>query len=581
MSLHLIKDTLEQVAKAIQAALGVHVTIADANHVKLVSTIGDSGTIDQGSANAISIQEQRLIFISNPREHEACLLCGNKGKCLEFAEVCAPIVYRDAAIGVIGLVAYTEAERSLLLAREQGVKAFLEQMSGLIVSKLREADDQQALKQAHVALSAAHGELDLLFDNLQRGVVYCDNSGTVLRYNAMANRMMDFQGNTKLPRSFFEGDLDKNLFNQSFSWPSTPIRRGLFDRHPLLLSGNAGFVFFVESLGEAIERYHALEAQPLQFSFDDISGASRSIQGVISLAMKASRTTSTVLIQGESGTGKEVFARAIHHASARSSKAFVAINCGAIPENLLESELFGYEAGAFSGASKSGKPGKFELAHGGTLFLDEIGEMPLNLQVKILRVIQERSVERIGGQSATPIDVRIICATHRDLEKMVAEGEFREDLYYRIQVLPLVLPPLRERQEDFPHILEKLVRSKVEKLKIAHEVSISESVIRVFMNHRWPGNIRELENVIEYALNLDTDGIIDLGDLPNRFFVSSGRRASDRQFQTIESAEKELILAALAHFGRDRLGVAKICEVLGISRATLYRKLKHYQLLED
>lgn len=581
MSLHLIKDTLEQVAKAIQAALGVHVTIADANHVKLVSTIGDSGTIDQGSANAISIQEQRLIFISNPREHEACVLCGNKGTCREFAEVCAPIVYRDRAVGVIGLVAYTEAERGLLLVREQGVKDFLQQMSELIVSKLREEDDQKALRQAHAALSAAHGELDLLFDNLQRGVIYCDGAGTVLRYNALANRMLDFKANPKLPRTFFEGAVDKNLFNQSFSWPNAPIRRGLFDRHPLLVSGNSGFVFFVESLGEAIERYHALEAQPPQFSFDDISGASVAIQGAISLAMKASRTTSTVLIQGESGTGKEVFARAIHHASARSSKAFVAINCGAIPENLLESELFGYEAGAFSGASKSGKPGKFELAHGGTLFLDEIGEMPLNLQVKILRVIQERRVERIGGQGTIPIDVRIICATHRNLDKMVAEGEFREDLYYRIQVLPLALPPLRARQEDLPHILEKLVRSKVEKLKIAHPVTISDAVVKVFTNHRWPGNIRELENVIEYALNLDTDGIIDLGDLPNRFFVSAGRRASDRQFQTIESVEKELILAALTQYGRDRLGVAKVCEVLGISRATLYRKLKQYQLWQE
>lgn len=574
MSLNNIRETLTSVAKAIQAALGVHVTIVDHDYVKIITTGGDSDTIDKGSANAKSLKEQRLIFIQNPRDHEACVGCGKKDKCIEFAEVCAPILYKNQAIGVIGLVAYTNQERDYLIAREKGVKDFLEQMAQLIVSKLREHDDQQALVRAHK-------ELDLLFNNLQRGVVYTDLKGTVIRFNAVANRMLDLNHNEKLPRQLVEGDPASPVFNQSFSWAKVPIRRGLFDRHSIHLSDKEGFIFFIESLGEAIERYHAIEAQPPGISFDDIIGTSQVIQDAVNMAVKASRTTTTVLIQGESGTGKEIFARAIHQASTRSSKAFVAINCGAIPENLLESELFGYEAGAFTGASRSGKPGKFEIANGGTLFLDEIGEMPLNLQVKILRVLQERQVERIGAKGASPIDVRIICATHRHLEKMVAEGEFREDLFYRIQVLPLYLPALRDRTEDLPELIDVLLKNKAHKLNITHAVRVDNAVLHVFKEHRWPGNIRELENVLEYALNLDQDGILDIKDLPNRFFVSAGRRASDRQIQTLESVEKEMILAALAQFGSDGTGVLNACQALGISRATLYRKLKQYHEKRD
>ena len=222
------------------------------------------------------------------------------------------------------------------------------------------------------------------------------------------------------------------------------------------------------------------------------------------------------------------------------------------------------------------RSGKFELANGGTVFLDEIGEMPLNLQVKMLRVLQERTVERVGSISAIPIDVRIICATHRNLEKMVAEGEFREDLFYRIQVVPLTIPPLRERVEDIVAILEKLLRLKLDRMQLDHKITVSETVIDIFKEHRWPGNIRELENVVEYALNIDTDGVINPDDLPNRFFVSSGKGNSDRKFQTLDAVEKEMILAALSQFGKEKEGIQQICSTLGISRASLYRKLSQY-----
>nr|WP_256371182.1 MULTISPECIES: sigma 54-interacting transcriptional regulator [unclassified Fusibacter] len=308
--------------------------------------------------------------------------------------------------------------------------------------------------------------------------------------------------------------------------------------------------------------------------FDTIEGSSKTIRGAINIAMRAAMSSSTVLIQGESGTGKELFARAIHNHSARADCAFVAINCGAIPENLLESELFGYESGAFTGANTKGKPGKFELADGGTLFLDEIGDMPLNLQVKLLRVLQERAVERLGSSEPTPIDVRIICATHRDLELMVKEGEFREDLYYRIQVLPVMIPPLRERTEDIPDLVKQLVKRKKERLSIGRNITVSDEVMKMFMTHRWTGNIRELENVIEYSLNIDTDGIVTSEDLPNRFYGQGSRRKSDRGFMTLQQMEHDLIKSAISHYGTHKEGIVQICNVLGISRATLYRKMK-------
>lgn len=570
-SLKIIQGTLHQVATAIHAALGVHVTIIDSDLNKLVSSLGDEPvTIDKGSANALSLRTKSLLFIDNPKENIACVDCGNKEYCREFAEVCTPIVFKDVAVGVIGLVAYNTEERHYLMARENGVKDFLTQMAMLIASKLGEAIDQNAL-------IIANQELDILIQHIERAVIYTDSFGVVKRANDVAQMWLCIQQNDVLPAFFLLGKIEDSLYNQSFSWDKGQVKRGIFDRHPIHKeTEEGGFVYFMESLDYVIGRYHAIESQPVITTFESIIGRTEAIQSVIRFAIKAARTASTILIQGESGTGKELFARAIHNASPRANKAFVAVNCGAIPENLLESELFGYEQGAFTGANKQGKPGKFELAHGGTLFLDEIGEMPLNLQVKLLRVLQERSVERLGAKEPTPIDVRIICATHCDLDKMVLEGEFREDLFYRIQVLPITVPPLRERSEDIPEIVAHLVKSKCERLNIHRQITIADDVMLSFVRHRWTGNIRELENVIEYALNVDVDGVLNFGDLPNRFFTHSSRRASDRSFMSLAQLEQEAIQNALAHFGKDKAGLDEICQTLEISRASLYRKMKQF-----
>ncbi|SHH67850.1 PAS domain S-box-containing protein [Caloranaerobacter azorensis DSM 13643] len=315
-----------------------------------------------------------------------------------------------------------------------------------------------------------------------------------------------------------------------------------------------------------------------KYSFKDIIGSSASIQAVKELAMKVAKTDSNVLITGESGTGKELFAHAIHNASKRYLGPFIRINCAAIPEELLESELFGYEEGAFTGARKGGKKGKFELANGGTILLDEIGDMSIKMQAKLLRVLQEKEIERLGGDVVRNIDVRIIASTNKDLEMLVRQGLFREDLYFRLNVMSIKIPPLRERKEDISILAKKLLVKVSSKLGKYVE-GISNDAIKCLESYDWPGNIRELENVIERAINLlDSDLIIKPEHLPEKitknktkkyFYEGKGLK------NIIEEIEKEIILKCLEENDWNKNKVAKI---LGISRVGLYKKIERYNL---
>jgi len=251
-----------------------------------------------------------------------------------------------------------------------------------------------------------------------------------------------------------------------------------------------------------------------------VVGVSRKMRALLDLVDRIGKTSSTVLVSGESGTGKELVARAIHEASARAARPFVSINCGAMPESLLESELFGHEKGAFTGAIKE-KKGLFQEAEGGTLFLDEIGETSVTMQVKLLRALQERVIRRVGGNTEEPVDVRIICATNKDLARTVTEGGFREDLFYRINVIPLPIPPLRERREDIPYLVRHFLR-KVAREQAMPEKKISTEAMRLLEAHGWPGNVRELENLIERTVALEPSDVITTNSLPEPFLHPAG-----------------------------------------------------------
>ncbi|TCO73793.1 sigma 54-interacting transcriptional regulator [Marinisporobacter balticus] len=318
------------------------------------------------------------------------------------------------------------------------------------------------------------------------------------------------------------------------------------------------------------------EVSGAKYSFENIIGRSDKLQDTKYLAEKVTHTNSNVLIRGESGTGKELFAHAIHAASNRAMGSFIKVNCAAIPSDLLESELFGYEEGAFTGAKRGGKIGKFELANGGSIFLDEIGDMPHNMQAKLLRVLQEKEVERVGGSKSISLDVRIITATNRNLEEMVEKGEFREDLYYRLNVMTIHIPSLRERMDDLEPLIQHLL------IKISEEVGnyatkISTEAIKYLKSYDWPGNVRELENVLERAINLvDYGKEIQVSHLPMHIRKTevSIKTQGDRELKNIlEDVEKEAILDCLKRVNENRTKAAKI---LNISRSSLYEKLWKY-----
>lgn len=312
-------------------------------------------------------------------------------------------------------------------------------------------------------------------------------------------------------------------------------------------------------------------------TFDSIVGHSSKISAAKKIAQKAAASDATVLIQGETGVGKEVFAHAIHSASKRYSKPFIKINCAAIPYDLLESELFGYEEGAFTGAKKRGKPGKFELANEGTLFLDEIGDMPLNMQAKVLRVLQEREAERVGGLRPFKVNARIIAATNQGLEQAVKDGRFRADLFYRLNVLPINLPPLRERREDIPDFIEAALTRVTRQLKCTAK-RIKPEALKVLGEYPWPGNVRELFNVIERMANLIDGDEIGLTDLPLGIFSKNSRSHAGKARSLrgiVEEAEKEAIVQALKEA---KGNVTLAAKMLGIHRVTLHDKLKIYAI---
>lgn len=336
------------------------------------------------------------------------------------------------------------------------------------------------------------------------------------------------------------------------------------------------------------------ESSSARYTFNHISDQSPQSKDAIHMAKKAARTDSNVLIVGPSGTGKELFSHAIHHESKRRTGPFVMINCAAIPKELLESELFGYEQGAFTGANKQGRKGRFELAHKGTILLDEIGDMPLDMQAKLLRVLQDHAIDRVGGTEPIPVDVRVIAATNRPIEALVSEGQFRSDLYYRLNVMRINLAGLAERKEEIPMLAQSILDKLSHRMDIVVH-GITEGAMAMLTEYAWPGNIRELENVLERALNLlEEDLYVSEHLLPKEMLEAIRaskstplqpesansapveRAGAILENQTLQAAQVKMILDALERAGGNKRAAAK---ALGISRAGLYKKLHQFDLL--
>ncbi|WP_353093719.1 sigma 54-interacting transcriptional regulator [Tissierella praeacuta] len=318
-----------------------------------------------------------------------------------------------------------------------------------------------------------------------------------------------------------------------------------------------------------------------KYSFDSIITQNPKMEYLKKVGSMAAETNSTVLITGESGTGKELFAHAIHRASYRKGEAFIAINCAAIPKDLLESELFGYDRGAFTGARKEGKVGKFELASGGTLFLDEIGDMPLEMQAKILRVLESKEFERVGGNKKIAFDARVIAATNENIEEAIRKGKFREDLYYRLNVITIEIPPLRDRIEDIESLSQNILSYLLKEMRLG-EKKIDKETIRIFKSYDWPGNVRELRNVLERAINLSSGKIILPDHLPERLIDKAVYTMGDGEINNIPLL-KDIVVEAEIEAIRKALILTKgnkslAAEKLGIHRTALYKKIDKYKM---
>lgn len=323
-----------------------------------------------------------------------------------------------------------------------------------------------------------------------------------------------------------------------------------------------------------MEKYYQEHLNQQKKDTGDLIAAAPQMQQIFHLCKKLANYNTSVLLTGESGVGKEEIAKLIHRSGLRASKQYVAINCGAIPESLLESELFGYEAGAFTGALKNGKPGIFESANGGTLLLDEIGEMPLGLQVKMLRVLENREITRIGGSRPIPVDIRVIAATHKDLGEMVQKQTFREDLFYRLNVVRIEIPPLRERKEDIPLLGLKFVHQY--NIQYGENKRLSAEVIEEFQRYAWPGNVRELKNTVENMFVLSGEEIFQTGDIPwihkkQKVHIVEKNLTQPLSMQ-VEQFEKQILIAAKKQWGSTR----KIAHYLDLNQSTVVRKIKKY-----
>ncbi|WP_422446971.1 sigma-54 interaction domain-containing protein [Thermoanaerobacterium sp. DL9XJH110] len=430
-----------------------------------------------------------------------------------------------------------------------------------------------------------------VLDAAGEGIIAVDREGVITTFNPAAEKILKIKAKDALGKNIAEllaPDLPvlktiatgESYDNEEIILNTETTRSHYITSGRPILDEEGNPIGAVASLQD-IERVMDLVysfTRPPMITFDEIIGESEKIKRVKEMASIVARGNSTVLIRGESGTGKELFARSIHMASPRRDRPFVPVNCAALPDTLLESELFGYEEGAFTGAKKGGKQGLFKYADKGTIFLDEIGELSPHLQVKLLRVLQEGRIRRVGADEEIPVDVRVIAATNRDLEKLMKSGQFRDDLYYRLNVIPIILPPLRERKEDIPilarHFIEKLSQKMNKKVE-----GISDEALEKLMNYDWPGNIRELSNVIERAMNL-CNGRIESRHLILReeefgSSLDAGERENHHQKKLkdlVAETEKRAISETLKRCG----SIRKAARALGVSHATIINKIREY-----
>jgi transcriptional regulator with PAS, ATPase and Fis domain len=583
--LHIIQESAQYAVTAIAAALGVDVAMIDTNF-ELIATsetfLEKRGTDINREFIINGVYKTEAMVLPNPGHSKLCAGCRYEGNCPETAEVLRTIRYEGEIIGVILMVAYTQHQKERLLTSTGALLEFIGEIAKLICKeiKLKEMIEQEKI---------VRQQMETTINFVDSGIIAIDRKGIITQINRRSfeilRRTQALGQHTNI-REFLPIEIYNRLIRHGETIRKKEIDTTNPSRIHCLLSGNPitvqgkvlGAVISIEDIAEVRSTVYEFSEKQIQYTLSDILGESNELMRIKEYARQIARNDATVLIQGESGTGKELFARAIHSHSVRADFPFIPVNCAAIPEMLLESELFGYDEGAFSGARKGGKPGKFERAHGGTIFLDEVGDMPLHMQAKLLRVLQEGTIERIGGIKEISVDVRILAATNQNIEQMVRGKQFRKDLYFRLNVMPLQIPPLRARKGDIQillrHFLDKHNRKIIKNIQ-----GFTGEVNDLLLSYYWPGNVRELENTIEYAVNMAVGTLIEESHLPasivgrRRIF---GRRQS-LSFK-LRDYEKLIIKEALELIGQSVEEKKTVARELGISLPTLYRKIRELNI---
>lgn len=571
--LNSISLELQHVIEAMYSVTDVDITIVDHNLKRVVGTGLHSEAIGRmapkNSAFHKCLETGDQYFIRNPRDEDICLACENQENCNELVEVCLPINYNNKIIGVLGLCAFNEKAKQNLLSNIDGYKRFENQLTGIIETMLKEKDYSQKLEYMS-------NEMSTLINSINEGILIINTDYRVVSKNLFLIEKL------KIENALFLNEIvNNNTFNQlvekDFNGEVGPtnISSGnyIIQSNPIFVNNTKqGYILIFSDFNKMKQSVLKSHKNRDIVTFDDVIGESEALKAVRRQAIQVARSDASVLVLGETGTGKEVFARAIHFYSSRSDGVFMALNCGAIPQNLIESELFGYEKGSFTGASQSGKKGYFEVADGGTLFLDEIGELPYNMQVKLLRALEEKEITRVGGHQTIKANPRIISASHRDIGKMTREGSFREDLFYRLNIVPLYIPPLRERGYDVL-ILAKFFLEEFSKVYNKKIIGFSLEAEKLLLSYHFPGNIRELKNLVEYGVIFAEEEFVTSRDIESKMSINKSDQIRPLDSLTREF-EKDLIVSKLQLLGEDLNSKKKLAKELGISLATLYRKLE-------
>jgi len=581
-----IQSSVQEVAEAISTVLNVDVTIIDHDLRRIAATgiyresIGEKIPRNCSFEGVARTKEPE--FIDNPNYSQKCSSCSLKGNCAEMATIGYPMLSNGKLLGVIGLIAFNREQKEKIHSNYDSLIVFLSKLGDLLVGNLK-------YNKTITELTIQGEERKKIIDGLDNGVIGIDNKGKIKFVNSKIEEYFQMNSTNLINNSIHDIIPNIDLSHKN----SSPIEKKitvnkkrksfLIREIPIIINNKkVSNIIEVYKTSDMVKTAYTIIEGEKNISFDNIIGKSKEILAVKDMSYKVAKSDSTVLIQGESGTGKELFARSIHNASNRRSSPFIAINCATIPDNLLESELFGYEGGSFTGAKKEGQMGKLELAQKGTLFLDEIGDMPLHLQPKLLRVLQDQGFRRIGGKELIKVDFRLIVATNKVLEQMVDDGEFREDLYYRLNVIPIHIPPLRERKDDIAVLSQYELERYCIKLG-RNRKYFSREVENVFKEYNWPGNVRELENIVEYLVNIVKGEEITYDDLPinvKKYFTNKKLTLNQNQSlkNIVDNYEKKVLESYLKKYGKTTKDKELIASLLDINLSTLYRKLGKYNL---